>query len=120
MAQETFQISQAMTASQADLNLLATWPPRFPSSPTGLSLITILVNATTAGVRMVVSCGTRLVQPRAQVQGGGTAGTLPNPLGTTAIQFVAANGEEIQPLLTEVLAGTPTVNMVVTSEATQG
>lgn len=117
MMQSTFQITQAMTASQADLNLLATWPPRFPASPTGAVLVSILINATTAGVRLVVSAGTRLVQPRSQVQGGGTAGTMPNPLGTAAIQFIAYNGEEIQPLLTEVLAGTPSVNLLVTTEA---
>jgi hypothetical protein len=108
--QNQFQISQAMTANQADLNLISTWAGRFAPA---MVLVTILINATTAGVRLDLKCGTRSIQPRGQVQGGGTAGTMPNPLGTAAIQFYAYPGEEIQPLLYETLGGTPTVNLVI-------
>lgn len=110
----TFQNSTALTASQADFNPISTWTGRFPPYRV---LVTILVNATTAGVRLVLGAGQRAIQPRSQVQSGGTAGVLPNPLGTAPIQFLAEAGEEIQPLFTEVLGGTPTVNFVITWEA---
>lgn len=117
MNQNQFQVSTAMTANQTDVNPISTWAGRFAPA---LVLVTIFVNATTAGVRLVLNSGTRSIQPRSQVQGGGTAGTLPNPLGTTAITFVAFPGEEIMPLLTETLGGTPTFNFVISWEQIAG
>lgn len=122
MAGETsnqFAISQAMTANQSDLNLLSSWAGR--QVPVGVAiLVSVLVNATTAGVRLDVKAGTRSIQPRSQVQGGGTAGTMPNPLGTAAIEFVAYQGEELQLLFYETLGGTPTVNLLVKWEVVAG
>lgn len=111
--QNQFQVSVALTASQQDLNLVSVWAGRFPGFRV---LVTILINATTAGVRMVVSSGTEAMVPKSQVQGGGTAGVLPSSLNATPIQFVC-DGAEIQVLVTEVLAGTPTVNLAISWEA---
>ena len=110
----TFASSTALTASQTDFNPISTWAPRFPSYR---SIVRIYVNATTAGVRIVLSRGTEAVQPKSQVQGGGTAGVLPNPLSTSPIEFLVEAGQEIQPLFTEVLAGTPTLNFLIEIEA---
>lgn len=107
-----FAISQAMSANQSDLNLLSSWVGR--TVPYGVAvMVTVLVNATTAGVRLDVKAGTRSIQPRSQVQGGGAAGTMPNPLGTAPITFVAYQGEELQLLFYETLGGTPTVNLLI-------
>lgn len=112
--QNQFQVSTALVASSQDTNLISNWAGRF--APFRV-LVTILINATTAGVRMVVSSGTRAMVPKSQVQGGGTAGTLPSSQNATPIQFVAEPGEEIQLLVTEVLAGTPTCNLAISWEA---
>lgn len=111
--QNQFQVSTAMTANQADVNPISTWAGRFAPAT---ALVTILVNATTTGVRLVLQSGTRVIQQKGQVQGGGTAGVQPAPLNTPAITFLAYAGEEIMPLLTEVSAGTPTFNFLVSWE----
>jgi hypothetical protein len=111
--QNQFTFSYAMSANQADYNPISAWAGRFAPYR---CLVSVLFRATTAGVRLVLSSGTRAIQPRSPVQGGGTAGTTPSPLNTTPVQFVAEPGEEIQPLLTEVLGGTPTVDGIVSWE----
>lgn len=111
--QNQFTFSTAMTASQADLNPISSWAGRFPQAR---ALVTVLFRATTAGVRLVLSSGTRAIQPRSPVQSGGTAGVTPSTLNTNPIQYIAEPGEEIMPLLTEVLAGTPTVDGTVSWE----
>lgn len=115
MAFETtgnFQITQALTANQADVNLISTWPGKI--CPGQMAEYTIITNATTAGVRLQVSASGRAIQPRSQVKGGGTAGTLPAPLDTTVLTFTAYGNEEIQPLYYETLGGTPSVNLLIT------
>lgn len=111
--QNQFIASQAMTASQSGLNLISTWAGRFCPATV---LVTLLIRATTVNVRLVLNCGTRSIQPESPVQGGGTAGTTPSPLNTTAIQFIGYPGEEIMPLLREVAAGTPTVDLLISWE----
>lgn len=111
----TFSVSTAMTANQTDVNPIATWAPRFPAFR---SIVRIWLNATTTGVRLVLSRGTEAVMPKSQVQGGGTAGVLPSPTsGTSPIEFLVEAGQEIQPLLSEVSGGTPTFNFLMEIEA---
>jgi hypothetical protein len=113
-----FQITQALTANQADVNPLTTWAGRI--CPGQMSQYTFLVDATTAGVRIQISSGGRAIWPKSQVKGGGTAGTIPAALSTTPITFNAYSNEEIQLLLTETLGGTPSVNILGSYEVIAG
>jgi len=53
---------------------------------------------------------------RAPVQSGGTAGVTPSELNTPAFEFVADYNDPILPLFDEVLAGTPTLDGIVSIE----
>jgi len=100
--------STAMTANQVGLRPLQNW--RYRRLPYD-AIITILLRATTAGVRVTAMSGSsEMVQQRSPVQGGGTAGVTPSPLNTPVIQFAGQAGDEIDLALDEVLAGTPTVD----------
>lgn len=105
-----FTYSQAMTASQQGLNPLSGWQYEFAPYP---AAVKVIINATTAGVRATIYTGSQTIQQRAPVGSGGTAGVMPNELSNPAITFVAAQGDRLMILLDEVLAGTPTVNLVV-------
>lgn len=105
--------STAMTASQVALRPLANW--RFRRLPYR-ALVTILLRATTAGVRFTVMSGTTEVAQRSPVQGGGTAGVTPVPNVTPVFQFYSEAGDELDLSLDEVLAGTPTVDGWVNAE----
>ena len=50
------------------------------------------------------------------VQGGGTAGTTPTVFTTPAIEFKAMPGDRLILQFDEVLAGTPTVDAIITVE----
>lgn len=106
--------SQAMTANQAGLNPLTSWqfetiPQQWPRG----AYCRLLVNATTAGVRLTVYSGSQTIQQRAPVTGGGTAGTIPAALNVQPIEWIASPGDRVMLLHDEVLGGTPTVNGVI-------
>lgn len=108
-----FTISQALTASQLDFRPLANWKyRRLPYR----ALVTILLNATTAGVRETIDTGAQNIKQKSQVQGGGTAGTFPVHFNSPVIQFRGDPFDELIISLDEVLGGTPTINLYVNVE----
>jgi hypothetical protein len=108
-----FTFSQAMTANQLDLRPLANWKyRRLPYR----ALVSILINATTTGVRETIDAGAQNIKQKSPVQGGGTAGVIPIHFNTPVIQFYADPFDELIISLDEVLGGTPTVNVYVNVE----
>lgn len=105
-----FTYSQALTANQQGFDPLTNWQYRYAPYR---CLVTHLVRATTTGVRITVSSGSTTVQQKSPVQGGGTAGTTPTVFTTHPLQWVAEGGDLISLSHDEVLAGTPTVDGVV-------
>lgn len=103
--------SAAMTANQRGVNPVSGWQYEYVPYA---ARVKVLVNATTAGVQITAYAGSETIQERSPVQGGGTAGTLPAELNTSAITYLAAAGDRLKFALDEVLAGTPTYNFDIT------
>lgn len=103
----SFPWSTALVASSTDNRPLANW--QFRRLPYR-ALVTILQRATTTGVRCTISTGSTVIQQRAPVQGGGTAGTTPSALNTPAVEFIGDAGDEVVISNDEVAAGAPTVD----------
>lgn len=87
---------------------------RFRRCPYPRGLYTILVRTTGAAgnVRHSVLIGTTEVVQRSDTSVGGTAGVIPTPDGTQstpAHQFFANGGDEIDLLIEETAAATPSV-----------
>lgn len=106
-----FPYSQALTANQLGFDPLTSWQYRYIPWPR--AAVSLLVRATTNGVRLTVYSGAQTIQQRAPVQGGGTAGVTPSYLNTQPIQWVAGGGDIILLQHDEVLAGTPTVDGLI-------
>lgn len=108
MAQLPF--STALTANQLGFNPLSGWQYEYLPAGTRVSL---LIRSTTTGARVTVYSGSQTIQERSIVQGGGTAGTTPSPLNTTAIEFPAPAGDRLKLSIDEVAGGTPTIDGVI-------
>lgn len=109
--------STAMTANQLGLNPLSGWQYEYvPSAWARGAVVSVLARATTTGARMAVFSGSQTIQERAQVQGGGTAGTTPSPLNTAPLTFMAAPGDRLKLSIDEVAGGTPTIDGLVQIE----
>lgn len=102
------QFSQALTANQRDFDPLSSW--QFRQNPYALALCRLFINATTVGVRVSAFSANVTAVQESPVQGGGTAGVIPNPLGTAPFEWYAAQGDMQSLNIDEVLGGTPTVN----------
>jgi hypothetical protein len=102
-----FTFSQALTANQRDFRPLANWKYRRLAFR---ALVTILINATTAGVLETIDTGTSNIKQRSPVTANGVAGIIPIHFNTPVIQFVGSPFDELIISLDEILAGTPTVN----------
>lgn len=112
-----FPFSRAMTANQLGLNPLTDWQfERVPAAWVNGAVVSILLRATTTGVRVTTFAGSTTIQQRSPVQGGGTAGVTPSRLNTEATEFIAAPDDKILIQLDEVAAGTPTVDGIVVVE----
>ncbi len=111
-----FSDSTALTANQSDFRPLANWKYRVLPIAAPRWAVTVLIRATTAGVRVQIDAGGQNMVQRSQVQGGGSAGNTPVPQTTPVIQFFAAALDELIISLFEVLAGTPTVDTYVNVE----
>ena len=108
-----FSFSQALTASQADFRPLANWKyRRLPYR----ALVTILINATTTGVRETIDAGAQNIKQKSPVTSGATAGVIPIHFNTPVVQFMADPFDEIIISIDEVLGGTPTVNGYINVE----
>lgn len=102
--------SQALTANQAGYDPISTWQNRYLPYD---AEVNVFIRATTTGTRLTLNSGSRTIQQRAPVQGGGTAGVTPSALNTNPITFVGYGGELLQLLIDEVAGGTPTVDTLV-------
>lgn len=106
--------NQALTANQRGYNPLANW--KFRYNPFPRAIVRILVNQTTAATANAVNhqttIGTTIVT-EGPISGGGTAGVLPNPLGTAAYEFFSEQGDLIEMAINELLGATPTVQGVI-------
>jgi len=112
-----FPFSQALTANQLGFNPLTSWQyRRIPNAYAAGAQCSVMVRATTTGVRLTLYSGSQTIVQRSPVQGGGTAGVTPSPLNTPVLDWVAAPDDEILIQLDEVAAGTPTVDGIVTVE----
>ena len=107
-------VSAALTANQRGVNPFSGWQYEYVPYP---SRVKVIINATTAGVQLTMYSGSETIQERSPVQGGGTAGTLPAELNTSALYFLAAAGDRLKAAIDEVLGGTPTYNFDVTLDA---
>lgn len=109
--------SQALTANQLGFNPLTGWQfQRVPNAFIRGAYVSVLQRATTNGVRSSLFTGSQNIQQRSPVQGGGTAGVTPSPLNTPVIDFIASPDDLLTILDDEVLAGTPTVDGIITIE----
>lgn len=111
--QAQFINSQALTANQTGYDPISTWQNRYLPYD---ALVSIFIRATTTGARLSLNSGSRTIQQRSPIQGGGTAGVTPSALNTNAIQFLGGAGELLQILVDEVAGGTPTVDTLVVIE----
>lgn len=59
------------------------------------SIVSFAVDATAITAELEISAGDRVVVPRSQLEGGGTAGVFPN-LQQKGQQFIAAGGERLR------------------------
>ncbi len=113
----SFPYSQALTANQSGFNPLTAWQyETVPAAWARGAAVSVLVRATTLGVRLTAYSGAQTIQQRAPVQAGGTAGTTPAALNSTPITWIAQPGDRIMLMHDEVLAGTPTVDGLVQIE----
>lgn len=72
--------------------------------------------STTAGTRVTVSAGGRLVVPLSPISSGGTIDVYPKIPDDIQFEFEVAGGEEISVDIEETLAGTPSVMAIIQSE----
>jgi len=90
---------------------LQTWQYRFPPKS---ALISLIVNATAAGVVMNLTTGAEsIVQSESPVSAGGTAGVLPSSFNQNPIVDAVDAGEEIVLSLRNTTGGAITVNGIV-------
>lgn len=73
----------------------------------------ILLNATAVGMVGTVTSGADTLMEESPVQAGGTAGVIPSPLNTPALQDVAAAGDRLKVRVRNTTAGAVTVNGII-------
>jgi len=113
----SFVWSRVMTANQLGDAPLAGWQfERVPSAFVGGAFVAVMQRATTVGVRATIFTGSQNIQQRSNVQAGGTAGVTPSALNTPVIDWQATPDDLLAVLNDEVLAGTPTVDGIITIE----
>lgn len=111
------RFSQALTANQLGFNPLTGWQYEFvPAAYVNGAAVRVIDRATTLGVRKTIYSGAQTIVQRSPVQAGGTAGTTPSELNSTPDAWVAHPGDRIILAYDEVLAGTPTVDGIVSIE----
>lgn len=107
----SFPFSQALTANQLGFDPLTSWQFRqIPLAYPRGAYCRLIINATGVSARLTLYSGSQTIQQRAPIGGGGTAGTLPNPLNNQVIEWIGAPGDFIVTAIDEVSGLTPTVN----------
>lgn len=77
------------------------------------AMVEILLNATATGVVGTVTSGADTLMEESPVQAGGTAGVIPSPLNTPALQDAAAAGDRLKIRVRNTTAGAITVNGII-------
>jgi len=72
--------------------------------------------ATTAGCRVEISAGGRLVVPLSPIGSGATINVYPTIPDNIQFEFEVFAGEEVSVDINEILAGTPSVMAIIQSE----
>jgi len=109
--------SDTLVANQLGQAPIAGWQfERVPSAFVSGAYVAVLQRATTVGVRVSIFTGSQNIQQRSPVPGGGTAGITPVTFNTPLIDFQATPDDLLSILNDEVLAGTPTVDGIITIE----
>ena len=109
--------SSGLTANQLGYNPLTDWqfenvPIAWPAG----AVVSVMIRATTAAVKMQVSSGSQTIQERAPVQSGGTAGVTPSELNTAPLTFLAQQGDRIKLSIDETGGAVATVDGIVQIE----
>ena len=113
----SFIWSDALTANQLGQAPIAGWQfERVPSAFVNGAYLAVLQRATTNGVRTSIFSGSQNIQQRTPSPGGGTAGVTPVLFNTPVIDWQATPDDLISILNDEILAGTPTVDGIITIE----
>lgn len=113
----SFIWSQLMTANQIGFNPLTGWQfERVPNMFLRGAYVAILQRATTGGVVSSIFTGSQNIMQRSPVQGGGAAGTTPVSFTTPVIDFRATQDDKLTIEDDEILAGTPTVDGIISIE----
>ncbi len=113
----SFIWSRALAANQLGDLPLAGWQfERVPSAFGGGAYVACLQRATTVGARATIFTGSQNIQQRSNIQGAGVAGTTPTPLNTPVIDWNATPDDLLIISNDEVLAGTPTIDGIITIE----
>ena len=109
--------SDALTANQLGQAPIAGWQfERVPTAFSSGAYVAVLQRATTVGVRASYFSGSQNILQRSPVQGGGTAGNTPVTLTTPVIDWQSTPDDLLSILNDEILAGTPTVDGIITIE----
>lgn len=109
--------SQALTANQLGYNPLTGWqfetiPYQYPNG----AVVKVLVRSTGTSARLTLYTGSQTIQVRSPIQGGGTAGDIPNDFTTQPQVFRAGPGDKLIIQIDEVGGLTPTVDGMVIVE----
>jgi hypothetical protein len=72
--------------------------------------------ATTAGVQVTISAGSRLITPLSPITSGATINIYPKIPDDIQFEFEVGAGEEISIDLNETLGGTPSVMAIIQAE----
>ena len=113
----SFIWSDTLTANQRGQAPILAWQfARVPSAFLSGAFVAILQKATTLGVRMSIFTGSQNIQQESPCPAGGTAGTIPTLFDTPVIDFNSQPDDLLQILNDEILAGTPTVDGIITIE----
>jgi hypothetical protein len=105
----SFPFTQSVAAGATYLPLDG-WQYEYLPFP---AMVEILVNATAVGIVATISSGADTLMEEAPVQAGGTAGVIPSPLSTPALQDAAAAGDRLKIRVRNTSGGAVTVNGII-------
>jgi len=113
----SFIWSDTLTANQRGQAPILPWQfARVPTAFGGGAFIAVLQRATTLGVRTSIFTGSQNIVQESPCPAGGTAGETPVLFNTPVLDFNAQPDDLLQILNDEILAGTPTVDGIITIE----
>ena len=113
----SFIWSDTLTANQRGQAPILAWQfARVPTAFGSGAFVAVLQRATTVGVQTSIFTGSQNIVQESPCPGGGTIGNTPVLFNTPVIDFNASPDDLLQILNNEILAGTPTVDGIITIE----